>query len=63
VSYINVDQRSLDEWHDDGGRLWEALRPLGVDLASVRQTDGSQRVVRRSREDEDDGYQPHREES
>lgn len=54
-SWLNIDQEALDEWHDDGGAVFDALEPLGIDTAVVTDLDGRQRLVRR--EDEREGYQ------
>lgn len=44
-SYLNIDQEALDEWHDDGGAVFEALEPLGIDQAVVTGRDGVPRLV------------------
>jgi hypothetical protein len=53
MSYLAIDQNSLDEWHDSGAAVWEALKPLGIDQAVLTRADGSQRFIERSREDEE----------
>jgi hypothetical protein len=52
VSYISIDQNSLDEWHDSVERVFNSLAPLWIDLAVLAFPDGSIRTVIR-REDED----------
>jgi hypothetical protein len=45
TSWLNMDQAALDEWHDDGARVFNALAVLGINEAVVTDTDGSVRLV------------------